>query len=684
MKTNKPQASKSRLGHSKSGLNNAVSPELIQDLVKVIVSKEFDFGYKRVAKVDLERQLAKDLKKLKLQCVCPIPVCKKKHMLSIFEQNTQDDYLLLRTKQGNVHLLFVDKPLKGVDESNDAAEGFCKQSRIYTELPLSGQERILKTNPSTKFFVQFSKYGLSSLFQRNIQMTVAGGPLESLPNVVKPIGYLFSDIRSMSVSIKRLGSVHALMHAKKFADHRMYIRNNMLCCVSVLYQMTVAVDNLHKSDLVHSDIKPENFLFDPTEGGLERYLVELIDFEGAVGVGMHFTANSTIDYLSPQLLQAHHHHRLALYCANPSDDMWALGVSFKKLIACLVSPEKQILFENIPMGLCQLDPSSRWSSTTTLRYLALIRAYICSAPASLCKPMPAVTELLPGWRGKPKAIVDSWNGETNIEKLAERLQLNNMKLVRMQSMPLLKLDGKDSARTSDEKINQQDSDCKSSFVDGGLLTPSTQSPRSSSRNAAQSALTTPSQMKDVIENSPAVKKAHSKGVLKSPRAKRHSMAKSRTAGLPNDDLVPVIAMVSAKELSPAKNKDDIEIGWHILRAVSAYGGGGNSAVWMSPKGEDKISDAEPIADTSFSKIVQKVNECEEEERGPPSLSLKLSAMLEEDEYWSWDADPDEFYADRFGAETGMFSSRSLRNTPKRKSTLKSPRELLRSRTMKAM
>jgi serine/threonine-protein kinase len=91
--------------------------------------------------------------------------------------------------------------------------------------------------------------------------------------------------------------------------------------IEVMLEVTEVVGCLHKGGVVHRDIKPRNIAF--TGGGV----LKLLDFGLAklekdakmAGVAGHVVVG-TPAYLSPE---AHSHHR-----ANPSFDLWALGVAF--------------------------------------------------------------------------------------------------------------------------------------------------------------------------------------------------------------------------------------------------------------------------------------------------------------------------------------------------------------------
>ena len=79
----------------------------------------------------------------------------------------------------------------------------------------------------------------------------------------------------------------------------------------------MAVDTLHKNNIIHRDIKPENLLLDKSKK------LKLCDF----GCSFQFLKNSpkirktfcgTIDYMAPEFFQNNPH--------GMSADVWALGV----------------------------------------------------------------------------------------------------------------------------------------------------------------------------------------------------------------------------------------------------------------------------------------------------------------------------------------------------------------------
>ncbi|OAJ43966.1 hypothetical protein BDEG_27274 [Batrachochytrium dendrobatidis JEL423] len=88
-------------------------------------------------------------------------------------------------------------------------------------------------------------------------------------------------------------------------------------------QCTLAVEHLHKHDIVHRDIKDENVVIDTT-----TYIAQLIDFgSGAfLDTGKPFTTfYGTMDFAAPEVLEGNP------YNGKPQD-MWALGILLYTLI----------------------------------------------------------------------------------------------------------------------------------------------------------------------------------------------------------------------------------------------------------------------------------------------------------------------------------------------------------------
>jgi len=93
----------------------------------------------------------------------------------------------------------------------------------------------------------------------------------------------------------------------------------------VMLEVTEVVACLHKAGVVHRDIKPRNIAFN-SAGDLKLLDFGLARLEREAtmsGVGGHVVVG-TPAYLSPE---AHNHQR-----ANPSFDLWALGVVFFEVL----------------------------------------------------------------------------------------------------------------------------------------------------------------------------------------------------------------------------------------------------------------------------------------------------------------------------------------------------------------
>ncbi|KAJ3328233.1 hypothetical protein HDU93_001563 [Gonapodya sp. JEL0774] len=90
----------------------------------------------------------------------------------------------------------------------------------------------------------------------------------------------------------------------------------------VFHQVALAVQHLHKHNIVHRDIKDENIILD------EHNNVQLIDFGSSAYAreGKKFdTFCGTLDYAAPEVLTGHK------YDGAPQD-IWALGILLYTLI----------------------------------------------------------------------------------------------------------------------------------------------------------------------------------------------------------------------------------------------------------------------------------------------------------------------------------------------------------------
>lgn len=83
-------------------------------------------------------------------------------------------------------------------------------------------------------------------------------------------------------------------------------------------KLCIALDALHKSNVIHRDMKPENILFSSPDAAAEPVIA---DFGLAKLVGkpeVHASLVGTPGYLSPEIISSR------IY--TPACDIWALGV----------------------------------------------------------------------------------------------------------------------------------------------------------------------------------------------------------------------------------------------------------------------------------------------------------------------------------------------------------------------
>jgi len=97
----------------------------------------------------------------------------------------------------------------------------------------------------------------------------------------------------------------------------------------IIKECAKAIKVLHDSDILHCDIKPENFLFNEKDG---NYNIKIIDFgfckKNNTTVDSYF---GTLPYMQYRFI--YYIIKLGKYTITKHDDIYALGITFTKLLS---------------------------------------------------------------------------------------------------------------------------------------------------------------------------------------------------------------------------------------------------------------------------------------------------------------------------------------------------------------
>lgn len=138
---------------------------------------------------------------------------------------------------------------------------------------------------------------------------------------------------------KSLENVNSLIH-KTFVESKPNVKSKMAKdqFKFTLYILTIALfelSKLHANNLVHTDIKPANIMYDFSG-------IRLIDFGGVTKEGMITDLSSTTrSFLPPEIVKQidSNHRRTVQFQAKPSMDIYALGITFKVILDCFLDSE---------------------------------------------------------------------------------------------------------------------------------------------------------------------------------------------------------------------------------------------------------------------------------------------------------------------------------------------------------
>jgi serine/threonine protein kinase len=134
-----------------------------------------------------------------------------------------------------------------------------------------------------------------------------------------------------------------------------FINTNLLHNNHIRYyfkQMLTAVQHVHIANIIHCDIKLENFMIDG------KNKVKLIDFEFAIKNGLTRNLCGTIEYLAPEILSDYMAGTSSTNNYTPKSDIWSLGVT----LYCMY-------YKKHPF--CDLEILSNTSNNTKIANLVL-------------------------------------------------------------------------------------------------------------------------------------------------------------------------------------------------------------------------------------------------------------------------------------------------------------------------
>jgi hypothetical protein len=153
----------------------------------------------------------------------------------------------------------------------------------------------------------------------------------------------------------------------------------------VLAQVAWALDELHRGECMHRDLKGDNILV-ALEGRAVLTDLGSGTWKGAPPLTERMMPPNTREYRSPESLRfewAHWRIQGAHYEARPADDLYALGVTAYRLVTGVYPPpgtDPEALKEHLQVPLPQRRPAHEFNKRVTPELSALIERMLAKEP----------------------------------------------------------------------------------------------------------------------------------------------------------------------------------------------------------------------------------------------------------------------------------------------------------------
>jgi serine/threonine-protein kinase len=175
------------------------------------------------------------------------------------------------------------------------------------------------------------------------------------PHVLTPSEWIDDD----GISLALLPLVRGGTACRLLADHGALPASYVAV---LLDQLLDALDALHRTDLVHRDVKPANLLLEPT--GQHHPHLWLADLGVATRIGEAATIAGTTGYLAPEVVHG--------APAAPGQDLYSAGISVAQLLTGRIPRDERDLPHGPLRGLLRdltaPDPRDRPPSANDARH----------------------------------------------------------------------------------------------------------------------------------------------------------------------------------------------------------------------------------------------------------------------------------------------------------------------------